>query len=81
MESTSALRCPSCHSDKYTSLAFGNVIGIDGFACTYRCLKCCTFFSTRAPIHRALSRSSLDTEVLIQPATHVNPLSPRQLAH
>ena len=83
MESTSAFRCPSCHSDKYTSLPFGNVIGIDGSACTYRCLKCGAFFSTRAPVHRALSKESADNTVLVQPAAHVNfnLLGSRQLAH
>ncbi len=50
------LRCPSCHSDKYTSLPFGNLFDASGAAATYRCLKCCGFFSTRGPVRRTSRR-------------------------
>jgi len=39
--------CPSCHSSKYTSLPFGNVMGHAGRASTYRCLSCGMFFRLR----------------------------------
>ncbi len=49
------LCCPSCHSDKYTSLPFGNLLDASESACNYRCLKCCSFFSTQAPVLRTPS--------------------------
>ncbi len=63
------LRCPSCHSDKYTSLPFGNLFDASGAAGTYRCLKCCGFFATRAPVHRTPSRRAARTEDAVQAVT------------
>ncbi len=57
MENGQDFRCPSCHSEKYTSLSFGNVLDSSGSASTYRCLHCNVFFSTRAPVYRPSTRA------------------------
>ncbi len=49
MDSSQGLHCPRCHSQKYTSLPFGNIIRAAGSAKTYRCLACSFFFVRRAP--------------------------------
>jgi hypothetical protein len=67
MEPKQPYRCPSCHSGKYTSLPFGNIIGVTGSASTYRCLKCNVFFSTRAPVQRGSSNRDLDAKALAEP--------------
>ena len=71
MEPT-ALRCPSCHSDKYTSLPFGNLFGASGAASTYRCVKCCGFFSTRIPVNRTPPRRAANPETAAQAVTRAN---------
>ncbi len=71
------LRCPSCHSDKYTSLPFGNLLDASGAAGTYRCLKCCCFFSTRAPVRRTPSRRAAGAEDAVQAVTLGNLYAPK----
>ena len=58
MEANQAFRCPACLCEKYTSLPFGNVIGVTGSASTYRCLRCNVYFSAGVPVlHRKMPRS------------------------